>query len=158
MARGLNRVMIIGNLGADPETRYTGSGKAVTNLRVATSESWKDKQTGEQQERTEWHAVVLWDKVAEIAKEYLGKGSRVYLEGKLQTRKWEDKEGKERYTTEIVADQILLLDSKSEERESAPRSQKPATGSVKKAKPAARAKPAPEPEADADFDDSVPWD
>lgn len=158
MARGLNKATIIGNLGADPETRYTQSGKAVTNLRVATSESWKDKQTGEQQERTEWHAVVLFDKVAEIAAKFLTKGSKVYLEGKLQTRKWQDKEGADRYTTEIVADQILLLDSKSsEEREPATRGEKPAARTTAKSKPAARTKPAPEPEADADFDDEIPW-
>ena len=103
MARGINKVILVGNLGADPDTRYMPSGKAVTNIRIATSESWKDKQTGDQQERTEWHSVVLFDKLGEIAAEYLRKGSQVYIEGSLRTRKWQDKEGKDRYTTEIVA-------------------------------------------------------
>lgn len=109
MARGINKVILVGNLGADPETRYMPSGKAVTNIRIATSESWRDKQTGDQQERTEWHAVVMYDKLGEIAAEYLRKGSQVYIEGKLRTRKWQDKEGKDRYTTEIIADQMQML-------------------------------------------------
>jgi len=109
MARGINKVILVGNLGADPETRYMPSGKAVTNIRIATSESWRDKQTGDQQERTEWHAVVMYDKLGEIAAEYLRKGSQVYVEGKLRTRKWQDKEGKDRYTTEIIADQMQML-------------------------------------------------
>jgi single-strand DNA-binding protein len=109
MARGINKVILVGNLGADPDTRYMPSGKAVTNIRVATSESWKDKQTGDQQERTEWHSVVMYDKLGEIAAEYLRKGSQVYIEGKLRTRKWQDKEGKDRYTTEIIADQMQML-------------------------------------------------
>lgn len=109
MARGINKVILIGNLGADPDTRYMPSGKAVTNIRVATSESWKDKQTGDTQERTEWHSIVMYDKLGEIAAEYLRKGSQVYLEGKLRTRKWQDKEGKDRYTTEIIADQMQML-------------------------------------------------
>lgn len=109
MARGINKVIIVGNLGQDPETRYMPSGKAVTNLRVATSESWKDKQTGEQREQTEWHSVVMYDRLAEIAAEYLRKGSQVYLEGKLRTRKWQDKEGRDRYTTEIQANEMQML-------------------------------------------------
>src|SRR4030095_2950780 len=109
MARGINKVILIGNLGADPETRYMPSGKAVTNIRIATSEGWKDKQTGDMQERTEWHRVALFDKLAEIAAEYLRKGSQVYIEGSLRTRKWQDKEGKDRYTTEIVARDMQML-------------------------------------------------
>ncbi len=112
MARGVNKVILVGNLGADPDTRYMPSGKAVTNIRVATSESWKDKQTGDTQERTEWHSIVMYDKLGEIAAEYLRKGSQVYLEGKLRTRKWQDKEGKDRYTTEIIADQMQMLGSR----------------------------------------------
>jgi len=112
MARGVNKVIIVGNLGKDPETRYMPSGSAVTNLRIATTESWKDKQTGDQQERTEWHAVAMFGRLAEIAAEYLRKGSQVYIEGKLRTRKWQDKEGKDRYTTEIVADEMQMLGSK----------------------------------------------
>ena len=109
MARGINKVILVGNLGADPDTRYMPSGKAVTNIRIATSESWKDKQTGDQQERTEWHSVVLYDKLGEISAEYLRKGSQVYIEGSLRTRKWQDKEGKDRYTTEIIAQNMQML-------------------------------------------------
>jgi single-strand DNA-binding protein len=109
MARGINKVILVGNLGADPDTRYMPSGKAVTNIRIATSDSWKDKQTGDTQERTEWHSVVLFDKLGEIAAEYLRKGSQVYIEGSLKTRKWQDKEGKDRYTTEIVARDMQML-------------------------------------------------
>src|SRR4029453_18389758 len=109
MARGIKKVILVGNLGADPDTRYMPSGKAVTNIRVATSESWKDKQTGDMQERTEWHSIVMYDKLGEIAAEYLRKGSQVYIEGKIRTRKWQDKEGKDRYTTEIIADQMQML-------------------------------------------------
>jgi len=109
MARGINKVILVGNLGADPDTRYMPSGKAVTNIRIATSESWKDKQTGDMQERTEWHSVVLYDKLGEIAAEYLRKGSQVYIEGSLRTRKWQDKEGKDRYTTEIIGQNMQML-------------------------------------------------
>jgi single-strand DNA-binding protein len=112
MARGINKVILVGNLGKDPETRYMPSGSAVTNLRIATTESWKDKQSGEAQERTEWHAVAMFGRLAEIAAEYLRKGSQVYIEGKLRTRKWQDKEGKDRYTTEIVADEMQMLGGK----------------------------------------------
>lgn len=108
----LNRVMLIGRLGADPERRHMPNGKAVVNIRVATSESWKDKQTGDIQERTEWHSVVMYDKLGEIAAEYLRKGSQVYIEGKLRTRKWQDKEGKDRYTTEIIAQSMQMLGGK----------------------------------------------
>ena len=109
MARGINKVILVGNLGADPETRYMPSGSAVTNLSVATSESWKDKQTGEQKERTEWHKVAMFNRLAEIAAEYLKKGSQVYIEGKLRTRKWQDQNGQDRWTTEIIADEMQML-------------------------------------------------
>ncbi len=112
MARGINKVILIGNLGKDPEVRYMPSGGAVANLTVATSESWKDKQTGQQTEKTEWHRVVMFNRLGEIAGEYLKKGSKVYLEGKLQTRKWQDKDGQDRYTTEIVANEMQMLDSR----------------------------------------------
>ena len=115
MARGVNKVILIGNLGGDPETRYLPSGGAVTNVTLATSETWKDKQTGQQQERTEWHRVVFFNRLAEIAGEYLRKGSKVYLEGSLRTRKWQDKQsGQDRYTTEIVASEMQMLDGRSE--------------------------------------------
>jgi len=109
MARGINKVILVGNLGKDPDTRYMPSGAAVTNIRIATSESWKDKQTGEQQERTEWHRVVFFGRLAEIAAEYLRKGSQVYVEGSLRTRKWQGQDGQDRYTTEIVADEMQML-------------------------------------------------
>ncbi len=111
MARGINKVILIGNLGNDPETRYLPSGGAVTNITLATSESWKDKQTGQPQDRTEWHRVVFFNKLAEIAGEYLRKGSKVYIEGSLRTREWE-KDGVKRYTTEIVANEMQMLDSR----------------------------------------------
>ena len=109
MARGVNKVILIGNLGADPETRAMPSGTTVANLRVATSESWRDKQTGEQQERTEWHRVALFGRLAEVAGEYLRKGSQVYIEGSLRTRKWQDKQGNERYSTEIIGNELQML-------------------------------------------------
>jgi single-strand DNA-binding protein len=109
MARGINKVILVGNLGQDPETRAMPSGKAVTNVRIATSDSWRDKQTGEQKEQTEWHNVVFFDRLAEIAAEYLRKGSQVYIEGRLRTRKWQDKSGNDRYTTEIVANEMQML-------------------------------------------------
>jgi single-strand DNA-binding protein len=109
MARGVNKVILIGNLGADPETRAMPSGSTVANLRIATSESWKDKTSGEQQERTEWHRVALFGRLAEIASEYLRKGSQVYIEGSLRTRKWQDKQGQERYSTEIVGNELQML-------------------------------------------------
>jgi single-strand DNA-binding protein len=109
MARGINKVIVVGNLGNDPDTRYMPSGGAVTNISIATSESWKDKQTGEQKERTEWHKVAMFGRLAEIAAEYLRKGSQVYIEGKLRTRKWQDRDGNDRYTTEIIADEMQML-------------------------------------------------
>ncbi len=109
MARGINKVILVGNIGGDPETRYMPSGSAVTNITVATNETWKDKQTGEKKERTEWHRVALFNRLAEVAAEYLRKGSQVYIEGKLRTRKWQGKDGQDRYTTEIIASEMQML-------------------------------------------------
>ena len=109
MARGINKVIVLGNLGADPDARYMPNGNAVTNISVATTDSWKDKESGERQEKTEWHRVVFFGRLAEIASEYLKKGSQVYVEGRLKTRKWEDKEGNDRWTTEIVANEMQML-------------------------------------------------
>lgn len=111
-SRGINKVILIGNLGKDPEVRYMPSGGAVTNITLATSETWKDKTSGESKEQTEWHRVVFFNRLAEIAGEYLKKGSKVYIEGKLRTRKWQDKEGQDKYMTEIVADEMQMLDSR----------------------------------------------
>ena len=113
MSNGLNKVLLIGNLGSDPEIKYTSSGSAVANLSIATSERWKDRNTGEQKEQVEWHRVVLFSRLAEIAEQYLKKGSKVFVEGKLQTRDWEDAEGKKRYTTEVIAREMTMLDSRS---------------------------------------------
>ncbi len=112
MARGVNKVILVCNLGADPETKYTAGGTAITNISIATSESGRDKQTGENQERTEWHRVVFFNRLAEIAGEYLRKGSQVYVEGKLRTRKWQDQNGQDRYTTEIVGNEMQMLGSR----------------------------------------------
>lgn len=142
MARGVNKVIVIGNLGQDPETRYMPSGSAVTNLRVATNESWKDKQTGEQKDRTEWHSVAMFGRLAEIAAEYLRKGSQVYIEGKLRTRKWQDKDGNDRYTTEIIADEMQMLGSRS--------------GGGAPAMSSSESTPPPKASAD-DFDDDIPF-
>lgn len=112
MARGINKVILVGNVGVDPDVRYLPNGNAVTTLSIATSESWKDKQTGEKQERTEWHRVVCFNRLGEIAGEYVRKGSKLYIEGSLRTRKWQDPQGQDRYTTEIIAADIQMLDSK----------------------------------------------
>jgi single-strand DNA-binding protein len=154
MARGINKVIIVGNLGQDPETRYMPSGKAVTNLRIATSESWKDKQTGEQKEQTEWHSVVMYDRLAEIAAEYLRKGSQVYVEGKLRTRKWQDKEGRDRYSTEVIANEMQMLGGRSgggagTESRSEPRSESRGAGAERPA-PAASG-------SGTEFDDDIPF-
>ena len=109
MARGVNKVILVGNLGADPETRYTASGSAVTNIRLATTDSWRDKQSGERQERTEWHRVVFFSRLAEIAAEYLRKGSQCYIEGQIRTRKWQGQDGQDRYSTEVVASDMQML-------------------------------------------------
>ncbi|MDD7804474.1 MAG: single-stranded DNA-binding protein [Endozoicomonas sp. (ex Botrylloides leachii)] len=179
MARGINKVILIGNLGNDPDVRYTPNGAAIANLSIATSESWTDKNTGQRQDRTEWHRVVIFGKLAEISKQYLRKGSKVYLEGKLQTRKWQDQQGQERYTTEIVVDgfsgQMQMLDNRQDGnmsgdyQPSAPlqqTQQQYATG----AQPATAQQPAPEqmsqrtqsqPQKQAasfeDFDDDIPF-
>ena len=145
MARGINKVIIVGNLGADPETRYMPSGSAVTNMTVATNESWKDKQTGEQKDRTEWHKVAMFNRLAEVAAEYLRKGSQVYIEGKLRTRKWQDRDGNDRWTTEIIADEMQMLGSRGGAGGSAPMSQDPGPSS---------ASPQPGPD---DFDDDIPF-
>ncbi len=113
MARGVNKVILVGNLGADPETRSMPSGMTVTNIRIATSESWKDKASGAQQERTEWHHIALFGRLGEIAAEYLRKGSQVFIEGKLRTRKWQDKQGNDRFTTEIIADNMQMLGARA---------------------------------------------
>lgn len=113
MARGVNKVILVGNLGKDPEVRYMPSGGAVANVTLATSEQWKDKQSGEQKERTEWHSVVFYQRLAEIVGEYLKKGSQIYVEGSLRTRKWQDKSGNDRYTTEIVASEMQMLGGRS---------------------------------------------
>ena len=148
MARGVNKVILIGNLGKDPEVRYTPSGLAVANLTLATSEAWKDKQSGEMQERTEWHRIVMYQRLAEIAGEYLRKGSKVYVEGRLQTRKWQDKTtGQDRYTTEIVADSMQMLDSKGGSTGENTSYEKPtATSSMPEAAPALDS-----------FDDDIPF-
>jgi len=112
MARGINKVILVGNVGVDPDVRYMPNGNAVTTLSLATSETWKDKQTGDKQERTEWHRVVCFNRLGEIAGEYVRKGSKLYVEGSLRTRKWQDQQGQDRYTTEIVASDIQMLDSK----------------------------------------------
>ncbi len=149
MARGVNKVILIGNLGKDPEVRYMPSGSAVTNVTIATSESWKDKQSGEQQERTEWHNVVFFNRLAEIAGEYLKKGSKVYVEGSLRTRKWQDKEGRDRYTTEIVAGEMQMLDSKGGGG-GAPQAREGSSGNWQK-------ESAPATETAGDFDDDIPF-
>lgn len=115
MARGINKVILVGNLGQDPELRYMPQGGAVANLSIATSETYKDKATGQPKEVTEWHRVVIYQRLAEIAGEYLRKGSKVYIEGKLKTRKWQDQQGVERYTTEIVANELQMLDGQPQQ-------------------------------------------
>jgi len=148
MARGVNKVILVGNLGKDPEVRYMPSGNAVANVTLATTDSWKDKQTGEKQERTEWHNIVFYSRLAEIAGEYLKKGSQVYVEGRLQTRKWQDKSGNDRYTTEIIANEMQMLGSRggsagySADRAPAPQQQAAAAGGGGSA---------------PDFDDDIPF-
>ena len=149
MARGVNKVILVGNLGKDPDIRYTPGGAAVANVTIATNESWKDKNTGEMQEKTEWHNVVFFSRLAEIVGEYLKKGSQVYVEGRLQTRKWQDKSGNDRYTTEIVANEMQMLGGRSgagapDSRPSGPAPSAPQQSSA----PAAAAN---------DFDDDIPF-
>ncbi len=145
MARGVNKVIIVGNLGNDPDTRYMPSGSAVTNLSVATNESWKDKQTGEQKDRTEWHKVAMFGRLAEIAAEYLRKGSQVYIEGKLRTRKWQDQNGNDRWTTEIVADEMQMLGGRMGSDAPAMNDSPPPSA------------PPPQGGGSEDFDDDIPF-
>ena len=147
MARGINKVILIGNLGQDPEVRFTPSGTAVANLNLATSDTWMDRQSGQRQERTEWHRVVLFNKTAEIAQQYLKKGSKVYIEGRLQTRKWQDQNGQDRYSTEIVANDMQMLGGKG--GGTAPMPQEPASS--------AQQEPATANSATDDFDDDIPF-
>ena len=165
MARGVNKVILIGNVGGDPETRYMPNGNAVTNITLATTDTWKDKQTGQQQERTEWHRVVLFGKVAEIAGEYLRKGSQCYIEGRLQTREWE-KDGVKRYTTEVVVDMggtMQLLGGRCgspdvSPRQSQPRPQREAQPQSSRPQQAQPQQQAPQPAQDYDsFDDDIPF-
>jgi single-strand DNA-binding protein len=169
MARGVNKVILIGNCGGDPETRYLPSGGAVTNVTLATSESWKDKTSGQQQERTEWHRVVFFNRLGEIAGEYLKKGSKVYVEGSLRTRKWQDKDGVDKYTTEIVASEMQMLDSKGgagggmgggggSNYGSANESQAPRPAARQQSNaPANNNNDAPPPANFDDFDDDIPF-
>lgn len=149
MARGVNKVILIGNLGADPESRMMPSGGQVTNINVATSETWKDKQTGQPQERTEWHRVVFFNRLAEIAGEYLKKGSKVYIEGTLRTRKWQGQDGQDRYTTEIIANEMQMLDSRGHsggfEQSASSQGQQPTSA------------PAQEEPSAPPFDDDIPF-
>ncbi len=155
MSRGINKVILVGNLGQDPQTRAMPSGKTVVNLRIATTDQWRDKQTGESKENTEWHTVVMFDRLAEIAAEYLRKGSQVYVEGRLRTRKWQDKEGQDRYSTEVVANEMQMLGGRggggggSFERESAPRSGGSSTGGSTSGGAAGGSRD--------DFDDDIPF-
>lgn len=161
MARGVNKVILVGNLGKDPEVRYMPSGGAVANVTIATSEQWKDKQTGQAQERTEWHSVVFFNKLAEIAGEYLRKGSQVYVEGSLRTRKWQDKNGQDRYTTEIVVSDMQMLGGRGAGGGASSASfddQRPAPAAA----PSQQGQGKPAPSAPArggfdDFDDDIPF-
>ena len=155
----VNKVILVGNLGRDPETRYTADGAAITNIRVSTTDSWKDKASGEKKEQTEWHTVVFFGRLAEIAGEYLKKGRSVYVEGRLRTRKWQDKEGQDRYTTEIVAENMQMLGSREGMGGGAPDfeggSEEPrAPARSAPAKPAGAGKPA---SSMADMDDDIPF-
>jgi len=161
--RGVNKVIIVGNLGQDPEVRYTPGGAAITNISIATSDSWKDKNTGQMQEKTEWHRVVFFGKLAEIAGEYLRKGSQVYVEGKLQTRKWQDKQGQDRYTTEIVVDGfngVMQMLGGRGDSGGAPMGKAPQQQSQQNQQPQAQPNQAPaQPSGDFDnsFDDDIPF-
>jgi single-strand DNA-binding protein len=153
MARGVNKVILVGNLGKDPEMKYTASGAAIANITVATSESWNDKQTGEKQEKTEWHRVVFFRRLAEIVGEYLRKGSQVYIEGKLQTRKWQDQNGQDRYTTEIVANEMQMLGGRAGDAGARP---KQGDSGFRSNAPAPQA--AAQPQSDSGFaDDDIPF-
>ncbi len=151
MARGINKVILIGNLGQDPEVKYMPSGGAVCNITVATTESWTDRDSGEKQERTEWHRVVLFRRLAEVAGEYLRKGSKVYIEGRLQTRKWQGQDGQDRYTTEVIANDMQMLDGRGGGT-AAFETQQTATE-----KPSRSASPPPASTPTDDFDDDIPF-
>ena len=160
MARGVNKVILLGNLGADPETRYTAGGSAVTNIRMATTDTWRDKQSGEQQERTEWHRVVFFGRLAEIAAEYLRKGSQCYVEGRIQTRKWQGQDGQDRYTTEVVANEMQLLGGRGGGGGAAPaRGREEDSGSAWPAGGSSAGTPSPAPRSGPsdDFDDDIPF-
>ncbi|VAW62222.1 Single-stranded DNA-binding protein [hydrothermal vent metagenome] len=148
MARGVNKVILVGTCGKDPETRYMPSGGAVTSISVATNDSWKDKQTGEKQERTEWHNITFFNRLAEIAGEYLKKGSQVYIEGSLRTEKWTDKSGNDRYTTKVIANEMQMLGGRPGGNDYAPQQQP-------QAQPANQ--PAPSAPIDDSFDDDIPF-
>ena len=152
MARGINKVILIGNLGQDPEVRYTPNNVAVCNISVATSEGWKDKNTGEMQERTEWHRISMFRRLAEIAGEYLKKGSKVYIEGRLQTRKWQDQQGQDRYSTEVIADNMQMLDSRSGGSADFGGGARPMQGNSAPAAPAQTPPP-----AKGGFEDDIPF-
>ena len=160
MARGINKVILIGNCGQDPETRYSASGAAITNVSLATSETWKDKQSGQPQERTEWHRVVFFNRLAEIAGEYLKKGSKVYIEGSLRTRKWQDQQGQDKYTTEIVASEMQMLDSRGGDSSgpyNTPSASSQAGNQYSQSEPnssASSREPAPDMDS---FDDDIPF-
>ncbi len=155
MARGVNKVILVGNLGKDPEIRYMPSGGAVANVTIATTDSWKDKQSGEQQERTEWHNVVFYNRLAEIVGEYLKKGAQIYVEGSLRTRKWQDKNtGTDRYTTEIIASEMQMLGGKRDGSGSAAYKEDAAEGAAPAGASAGKSKPA---SGGADFDDDIPF-
>ena len=158
---GVNKVIIVGNLGNDPEVRYTPSGSAVATISIATSEQWKDKQTGEQREKTEWHRVVMFNRLGEIAGEYLRKGSQVYIEGKLQTRKWQDQSGNDRYTTEIVANTMQMLGARSATGGTASFDQSPPSNNANRQgqnqAPNQNSAPQAPVEPMADFDDDIPF-
>jgi len=157
MARGVNKVILVGNLGKDPEVRYMPNGNAVANITLATTDSWKDKQSGEQQEKTEWHRIVMFRRLGEIAGEYLKKGSQVYIEGKLQTRKWQDNSGNDRYTTEIVANDMQMLGGRGGGSAGFPADSAPAQSAPAQSAPAQSA-PTPAPAAaGGDFDDDIPF-
>lgn len=167
MARGINKVILVGTLGRDPETKYMPSGGAITNVSIATSEQWKDKNSGERQERTEWHRVVFYNKLAEIAGQYLRKGQQVYVEGRLQTRKWQGQDGQDRYTTEIIADEMQMLGGRAEGGSagefnapppSATNSSSGNYGGGRSSAPPANTNPAPVGRNDfEDFDDDIPF-
>ena len=159
MARGVNKVILLGNLGADPETRYTASGSAVTNIRLATTDSWRDRQSGEQQERTEWHRIVFFGRLAEIAAEYLRKGRQCYVEGRIQTRKWQGQDGQDRYTTEIVASDLQLLGGRSGDGGGPPpqRREEDSGSSWSADRSTGSAPAAPRGGPPDDFDDDIPF-